>query len=485
MQLTISTKPINKINTDLLVLFVTESWEKEISILGAEVSKKVVTVAKAEDFKGKSKETVVVDTDTGYKRLLVAGISGDTKEATVFDLQQTIATAMGVVKGTKRKDIAVSIRPAWSIQAVVEAILLSTYTFNKYKSKNEDKAIEKVIILAPDAQRTKFQKGIEAGINFSQATMFARDLVNEPAEVMNPTVLAQTAKDIAGKNKNIHLTLYEKKEIAKLGMNAFLGVSQGSDSPPKFIRLHYKPEGSRKKIVIVGKGITFDTGGLSLKPGHSMETMKCDMAGAAAVLGVFSVISEINVNVEVVGLIAACENMPSGKALRPGDILKAMNGKTIEVLNTDAEGRLTLADVLSFAVLKEKPDGIIDLATLTGAMMVALGEDITGLFGNDNRLIELLKKAANEAGEPVWHMPLPVTYLPLIKSNIADLRNTSKGKYGGAITAALFLQEFVGKTPWVHLDIAGPAFAEKNTPLAPYGGTGFGVRLLLRLLTNY
>jgi len=248
--------------------------------------------------------------------------------------------------------------------------------------------------------------------------------------------------------------------------------------------MRYKPARSRKKIALLGKGITFDTGGLSLKGSEHMETMKLDMAGAAAVLGVFSVIGEIKPPIEVVGLIAACENMPGGRALKPGDILKAANGKTIEVLNTDAEGRLTLADSLSFAVKSEKPDEMIDLATLTGACVVALGENIAGLFGNDVKLLAALEKASNSSGDRVWQLPLEKSYAELIKSQIADIKNTQTGKYGGAITAALFLNEFTADVPWAHLDIAGPAFAEKVTPLTAVGGTGFGVRLLLNYLKS-
>ncbi len=267
-------------------------------------------------------------------------------------------------------------------------------------------------------------------------------------------------------------------------MNAFLGVAVGSDKPPKFIHLSYKPRRPSKKIVLIGKGITFDTGGLSLKSSEHMETMKLDMSGAAAVLAVFAAIPSLIIKSEVVGIIAACENMPSGKALKPGDILKALNGKTIEVLNTDAEGRLTLADAISYALIKEKPDEIIDLATLTGACMVALGQEIAGCFGNNDILLQNIEKHAKLTGENIWRMPLYREYSDLIKSPIADIKNIQTGRYGGAITAALFLSEFVGKTPWVHLDIAGPAYTEKDSPLTPSGGTGFGVRLLLEYLVS-
>ncbi|MDZ7587183.1 MAG: M17 family metallopeptidase, partial [Patescibacteria group bacterium] len=284
-----------------------------------------------------------------------------------------------------------------------------------------------------------------------------------------------------------------------------LGVARGSDEPPKLIRLEYKhptlrpirhaqgeqvsakgevrPGWQNKKIVLVGKAITFDTGGLGLKPGEAMETMKLDMAGGAAILGVFSVLSRLKPKVWVVGFIPATENMPSGRALKPGDVLRIRNGKTVEVAHTDAEGRIILADALSLGV-EEKPGLLLDLATLTGACMVALGEEIAGVFSTDKTAVEKLEKAAQEAGEKVWSLPLVKEYKEFLKSPVADLRNISKVKYGGAITAALFLEEFVDNVPWVHLDIAGPAYAEKDTPLVPQGGSGFGVRTILNFLEN-
>lgn len=492
MQITLSSEKIQNIKADLLVFFVTTNWKKEITVLGVKTAKHLEEIGKSEGFEGKTKEIIVADTLLPSKRIMLAGL-GEGKETDYFDLQNTVAYVMKSVVKSKRKQVIFSIHPGWlsdintkdAIHGVVEAIMLSTYSFDQYKSEKKPVRVNNIMLHIPSQGMKAYEKHLKKGMLFSQGVLFSRDLVNEPPDVMNPTVLAKKAQEIARNNKGVHVTIMGRDEAKKLGMNAYLGVSQGSETPPQFIRLHYKPAKASKKIVLAGKGITFDTGGLSLKPGNAMETMKCDMAGAASVLGVFSVIDKLKPDVEVVGLIAACENMPSGKAIRPGDILKAMNGKTIEVLNTDAEGRLTLADVLSYAVLKEKPDAIIDLATLTGAMMIALGEDITGVFGNNSGLINKVIEAGNRSGEHVWHMPTPKMYKNLIKSNIADVRNISKSKYGGSITAALFLEEFVDNTPWVHLDIAGPAFMEKDTPLIPYGGTGFGVRLLLKMLLYY
>jgi len=260
-------------------------------------------------------------------------------------------------------------------------------------------------------------------------------------------------------------------------------VARASDTPPKFIFLEYKPENSKskEKLALVGKGITFDSGGINVKPGDHMEDMKMDMSGAAVVLSVFSVISKINPSFSVIGLIAATPNLISSSSLVPGDVVKAMNGKTIEILNTDAEGRVTLADSLSFAV-KEGATKIIDLATLTGAIMAALGTEITGLFSNNKDLAASIKKAAEEAGEKVWEMPLEKEYESMNKSEVADIANIPNTRYGGSITAALFLQEFVDSKPWAHLDIAGPAFSSKSSDIGSKGGTGHGVRTVLNLL---
>jgi leucyl aminopeptidase len=345
-----------------------------------------------------------------------------------------------------------------------------------------------VIMTADPSSIRWIEKGIVLGEAYSRATVYARDLVNEPASRMTPAHLRTHAERITANDKNIKLKILDATDCEKLGMGAFLAVAKGSDEPPYFFHMVYRPKRSNKthkKVAFIGKGLTFDSGGLSLKPTEHMETMKCDMAGAAVVIGVFSVLSDISPNVEVHGLIAACENMPSGKAMRPGDIVTAMNGKSIEILNTDAEGRLTLADALAYAAKKIKPDCMIDIATLTGACMVALGTDVAGLMTNEDKFFEQIKKAAATAGEPIWRLPLPDDYAPLVVGDYADLRNTSRAKYGGALTAGLFLKEFAGDVPWAHLDIAGPAFAERDVnPYMNKGGTGYGVRTMLNWLNN-
>jgi leucyl aminopeptidase len=383
---------------------------------------------------------------------------------------------------------------AETAQAMTEGALLSDYKYLAFKPQ-ETKRLNKlkpttIAIVASDALAFHaVEKGIALGEVYARATIYARDLVNEPAGRMTPTHLRDHAAAIAAHNKSVQLKVLDAAACAKLGMNAFLAVAKGSEEAPYFLHLTYRPDRTDKaykKVALVGKAVTFDSGGLSLKPAEHMETMKCDMAGAAAVLGIFSVLGELEFNVEVHGLIAACENMPSGKAMRPGDIVTAMNGKSIEILNTDAEGRLTLADALSYAEKKIGPDQTVDLATLTGACMVALGTDIAAVMTTNEKLHERLHSSAEAAGEPLWRLPLPNDYAPLVAGDHADLRNTSRARYGGAITAGLFLKEFAGEAPWAHVDIAGPAFAERDVhSYMMKGGTGYGVRTMLNWLKNF
>lgn len=493
MNVSVSTKDPLKVVSDLKVFFVSTKWGSELALLDKNIQKQINNIASLEKFSGKAKQTLVIDNLN--TRILLYGV-GELKETKVYELQNIIGDSAHLFKNLKRKNICLVLNPKWFSlfssndlgRIVSESLYLSLNNFEKYITgdrKKEKITIEEITVVVDSSKSGEFEKGLETGKIFAEATIYARDLVNEPGGTMTPSHLAQKALEIS-KTENIKVTIFNEDQARKLGMNSYLAVGQGSDTPSKFIKLSYKPEKpAKKKIVIIGKGITFDSGGLSLKPGNAMETMKIDMAGAAAVLGVFSKIAKLKPDVEVTGLIASCENMPSGKALRPGDILKALNGKTIEVLNTDAEGRLTLADALSYAVKYEKPDAIIDLATLTGAMVAALGEEITGFFSNDQSLTQKISNASDVSGELMWEMPLYKRYQELIKSEVADLRNIAKSKYGGAISAALFLEEFVAKSPWAHLDIAGPAYTEKPIPLCSYGGTGFGVRFLLSLLSSY
>jgi leucyl aminopeptidase len=375
--------------------------------------------------------------------------------------------------------------------AVAEGLMLGDYRFLKYKDKElkeyAERASREVAIVVDDRKKVvAAEKGVVRGLLHARGTILARGLVNEPASEMTPGRLVETARAIAaGHPKRMALTVHDEKALKKMGAGGLLAVAKGSDEPPYLIHLVYKPaKKARRRIAVVGKGITFDSGGLSIKPSQAMEDMKIDMAGCAAMLGVMSVIAELGPDVEVHGISGVCENMPSGRATRPGDVVRTMNGKTIEILNTDAEGRVTLADTLHYAAAL-KPHAIVDLATLTGACMVALGQEVAGVMSNDGRLSAKLLGAADHAGELLWRLPLPDEYRDLMKSKVADLKNISGKSYGGAITAGLFLEEFVGGTPWAHLDIAGPAWAEAETvPHQPLGATGFGVRTVLHYIES-
>ncbi len=369
------------------------------------------------------------------------------------------------------------------LAAIVEGIQLADYRFGKYKSEGEaPPAIAELALVVtdppPDAALASLWRSVDTTL---AAVKLARDLVNEPATVKTPTYLASLAKQLA-KEAGIEVEIWEPKRIAAEKLAGLQAVARGTNEEPRFIRLRYRSKSAKRKVALVGKGITFDSGGLSLKPAKSMETMKCDMAGGAAVLATMMAVGRLRPAVDVDAFIPVTENLPGGKAQKPGDVIRFRNGKTVEVLNTDAEGRLILADALTLAA-DAKPDAIIDLATLTGACMVALGTQVAGIFGNDQALVDRLRAIATDTGEPLWQLPLVADYKDDIKSAVADLKNIGGG-HAGSITAALFLQEFVGQTPWVHLDIAGPAFLEKGAAYAPKGGTGFGVRTLVRYLTT-
>jgi len=366
-------------------------------------------------------------------------------------------------------------------QAAVEGAVLGTYRFDKYLKEKSPKSLDAFAVVEPERRsQAAAEAGVRAGEVWSVATCVSRDLVNEPANVVTPSYLARRAQEIA-RSGRLGLKVLERAECEKLGMGAYIGVAQGSLEPPKFIHLTYRPKGrARKRVAVIGKGITFDSGGLDLKPADGMYRMKNDMSGAAAVLGLFSALPKLGLPVEVHGLIAATENMPSGTAQRPGDIVKAMNGLTIEIGNTDAEGRLTLADALAYAVQHAKPDEMIDLATLTGAIVVALGLGLTGVFVTDDGLASRVLGAADSAGERMWRMPLHDEYKDGFKSDIADLNNISSQRGGGAIVAGLFMRDFTGGRPWAHLDIAGTAYQSGTAK----GSTGRPTPLLADFLLH-
>jgi len=371
-------------------------------------------------------------------------------------------------------------------QALAEGAALCAYRFHVYHGtlKKKDAAaseLQTLLMCEPEARAARAaEEGVARAGILTAATISARDLVNTPSADMTPLLLADAAKKLMG--KGVTVKILDRAEMERLGMHATLAVARGSEHSPVGVHLSYKPQGAKKRVVLVGKAVTFDSGGLSIKPADGMMTMKIDMAGAATVVGVFKALAELKLPVEVHGIFLAVENMPGGRAYRPGDVVKAMDGTTIEILNTDAEGRVTLADALSYARTLE-PNMIIDLATLTGACVVALGEDIAGLLSNDTKLAQRLLDAAEETGEPLWQLPLYEPYMEHVKSKIADLKNIGSRGQAGTISAALFLKPFVGDIPWAHLDIAGPSYTERETrPDQPYGASGYGVRLLLKFL---
>jgi leucyl aminopeptidase len=434
-------------------------------------------------FEGKAGEACAVPADDGSTVVAIGmGAAGD---VTVETFRRAGAAFAKAAWNDTRAAIAVldaagEVDRGVAAQAVAEGAVLAAYRFIKYKSEAKPSKLESLVIVGRGA---KVQTGADRGARIAEAVCLARDLVNEPAGAMTPSRLAEVAADVA-EQEGLAITVLDEVAIANEGLGGLQGVAQGSEQPPRLIELVYDPPGARGTVALVGKGITFDSGGLSLKTADGMETMKTDMSGAAAVLATMSVLPTVAPKVKVIGILPTTENMPSGTAIKPGDVLKIRNGKTVEVLNTDAEGRLVLADGLSLAV-EAGVDAIVDLATLTGACMVALGHTIAGLMGNSDSWMEQVGDAAERAGEKVWPLPLPDEYRKKIDSEVADIKNTGGDRYGGALTAGLFLKEFVGDVPWAHLDIAGPARSEADDAYTPKGASGFGVRTLVELLSRY
>ena len=446
------------------------------------------------EFSGKNQQAVLIHTRKALpaKRVLLLGL-GKKKDVTLDRIRQAMGTACKKVRQIGAHTFAVPAlgtdavkAPVTTIaQAMVEGAVLGGYRFTHYQADNEEppKEIRNMALLASRANQVSGMKtGARRGEASANATWFARDLCNHPANVMTPSRVAQEAQTIA-KEFGINLTVLERKDQEKLGMGGMLGVARGSQEPPKFIVLEYS--GGKKKdrpVVLVGKTITFDSGGISLKPSENMEQMKADMTGGAEVLGAIRAAAQLRLRINVVGILPATENMPGGRATKPGDILRMLNGKTVEVQNTDAEGRLVLADGLAYAA-RFNPQCIVDIATLTGACIVALGQFAIGMLGNDDGLKADMKKAGEQAGERVWEMPLWEEYFEQLKSDVADMRNIG-GRGGGMITAGMFLSKFVGDCPWVHLDIASTDWSASERPYISKGPTAIGTRLLVQWLIN-
>jgi leucyl aminopeptidase len=439
------------------------------------------------EFKGKAGTSAAtrVGSNSPIRKIIIAGL-GPKDQLELDSLRQAAATVARLAKKERCKTLAVSLPIAkdadGTAQAMAEGIELALHQDNRFKSEPEDKTpdIEEVHLLGLAGT----EGAIARARQICAGVILARELVAAPANTVTPVTLAETVREMASEY-GMAIEILEREDCEKLGMGAFLGVAQASELPPKFVHLTYKPEGTpKRKLAIVGKGLTFDSGGLNLKPsGSGIEKMKTDMGGAGTTFGAAKAIAQLKPDVEVHFISAITENMVSGRAMHPGDFLTASNGKTIEVNNTDAEGRLTLADALVFAD-KLGVDAIVDLATLTGACVVALGDDMAGLWSPNDELAAGLLAAAESAGEKIWRMPLEDKYFEGLKALHADMKNTGP-RAGGAITAALFLKQFVKDTPWAHLDVAGPVWIEKESGYNNAGGTGYGVRTLVNWVLSH
>lgn len=465
-------------SVDLEIFLVTEGMGQLNGQLPSEA------IAGISGFTGKIGQAIIASGADSEEVSLFAGVGNGGE---VEDFRLAGAAAIRLLAGNvARVGFDGSVVDPEFVSAFVEGAVLASYRYDKLRGKGFDsRSIPKLEILFVATGKNLLTADLVArAVKVAEATCFARDLINEHSATMTPTRFAQIAVEIC-EGESLECRVWDKAQIEKEGLGGLLAVSRGSIQEPRFVKISYRPNGIQadSAIALVGKGITFDSGGLSLKSGDGMMTMKTDMSGAAAVLATMSVLKDLEVRVPVDGYMALTENMPSGSATKPGDVLVARNGKSIEVLNTDAEGRLVLADALSLAV-EDNASEIIDLATLTGACVVALGREIAGAMGTDQPLVDRVLKAGKSAGEPLWQLPLPERYKKHIESEVADMKNIGAPGAAGTLSAALLLREFVAEVPWVHLDIAGPSRAEADERYFRKGGTGFGVRTLCHYLTS-
>ncbi len=452
----------------------------------------IASVIKTEEFKGEVNETALVRFAANGKgkasRVLLIGV-GDREEYKVSSVANVSGCAARFLRKRNLKSFALLPRceaEAFEVaKGAAQGCITSQFELDKYRTQDKnEKAIDNFTICVEDADKSDLEKGLAAGEAIGDSMNFARDLANEPPNILHPTEMAKRAEKMA-KEFGLKCEILDEKQMEKLGMGSLMSVSYGSEQPAKMIVLKYEPKKSTGKkgelLALVGKGITFDTGGISLKPGEGMDAMKYDMSGGATVLGTMRAIAILKPTVPVLGIVAAVENMPDGKASRPSDVVTAMNGKTIEILNTDAEGRLVLADAVAYAE-KQGATTIVDMATLTGAVIIALGDINTGIMGNDQGLVDDIIACGKEAGEGFWQLPLGKEYSKGIKSDIADIKNIGPARKAGTIVGAAFIQEFVDKAKWAHLDIAGTAWADSEKPHHAKGPTAVAVRTLLKLV---
>ena len=482
-----------ELETECLVAVVLDRGEKDKTEAFVASSDKSVQEAAAEvlssgEVTGKSLETALLHNPLKLKakRLLLLG-GGKAKKFAASDLRKLAGVAVRSLKAKAVRNFAFimpgDVKAEDAVKAIVEGAFVGIFDSDTYKSDRKNQKIDSFTIVAAGDQAA-LQKALDEARILGESQNFTRDLVNEPSNRMTPTILAERAKKMA-QEVGLKCEVYGADKIKELKMGAFWGVAQGSDEPPALIVMRYEPAGAPDKPVLglVGKGITFDTGGISIKPSDGMEKMKYDMAGGATMIGAMRAIALLKPKVKVIGIVCATENMPSGKAQKPGDIQTAMSGKTIEIINTDAEGRLVLADGLCYA-RQLGCTHLVDAATLTGAVVVALGYYNAGVFSNDDALYERFNKALAKSGEKMWRLPVTDEYLDQTRSSIADLMNTG-GRWGGASTAAAFLKEFAEDTPWIHLDIAGTAWMEDQKPWIAKGPSGIAVRSLVEFVRDF
>ena len=457
--------------------------------LDKQVGGLISNVIQTEEFAAKEGETAYFHLSSSglkAKRLLLIGC-GERDEYKAAQISQFGGTAARFLRGKNAKTIAIAPRGTGDVQStaqmVIQSAVMGLFETDKYRTKDKEKReLKEIVVVIEGADEKAVQRGAERGGMVGEAVNSPRDLANEPGGYMTPTILAARAKETSRKF-GLTFDVLDQKRMEKLGMGSLLGVSRGSDEPPKLIVMKYEPKRvkrGKKLLALVGKGITFDSGGISLKPGENMELMKYDMTGAATVIGAMRAIAQLKPSIPVLGVAPCSENLPSGKATKPGDVLVAMTGKTIEVINTDAEGRLVLADAIAYAK-KLGATQIIDMATLTGAVSIALGDVNTGILGTDQALIDGVIDAGKGVGEKFWQLPLDKEYSAQIKSDIADIKNVG-GRKAGTITAAAFLKEFADGVSWAHLDIAGTAWGDDAKPYRAKGPTGIAVRTLIEFV---
>ncbi len=488
MKTTLSLSSPAAVETECLAVVVLDHGDDKNPAPRLAAADKAIVDAAAElissgEVTGKTFETVLVHRPQGLKarRLLLVG-GGKAKNFSAFELRKLAGTAVRVLKPKGIRSFAflapeLASGATDAVKSLVEGAFVGNFDADKYKSDRKDQLIDELTVVAT-GDKAALERAMDEGRIIGESQNFTRELVNEPSNCMTPTILAEHAKKMA-QEVGLKCEVYGRDKLEELKMGAFLSVARGSEEPPALIVMRYEPEGAPEKPVLglVGKGITFDSGGISIKPSEGMEKMKYDMAGGATMIGVMRALALLKPKVRVIGLVCATENMPSGKAQKPGDVQIAMSGKAIEIINTDAEGRLVLADGLYYA-RQLGATHLIDAATLTGACMVALGAVNAGVFANDDQMWERFHAALGRAGEKMWRLPLDAEYLEIIRSSIADIMN-SGGRWGGAITAAMFLKEFVDDTPWIHLDIAGTAWMDENKAWIAKGPSGIALRSLV------